>query len=145
MPELATVTVVGVVVLAVLTVIFLKVRQKDLTGAMMEKRRASSKIVSRADYVEGAEKIPVALSLTTDCLYYENPDLEASFELNRLDEIEYAEDLATGQEIGASCRVLRLRSHGATFEFVLDQVEAAKWAAALPARTYGNQPSARAV
>jgi len=145
MPELATVTVIGVIVLVGLTMVFLKLRQNDQVGALMEKRRATAKIVSRADYVEGAEKIPVALSLTADSLYYENHDLEASFELSRLDEIEYAEDLATGREIGESCRVLRLRSHGAAFEFVMDKAEAAKWAVALPAHTYGSQPSAQAV
>ena len=144
MPGLATATVVGLIVLAALVVFFLRVRQKDLVGALMEKRRANSRVVSRADYVEGAEKIPVALSLSADALYYENPDLEASFELARIDEVEYADDLATGREVGAGCRVLRLRCHGAAFEFVMDRAEAEKWKAALPARTYG-QPTAQAV
>jgi len=144
MPELATVTVVGIVVLAVLVVIFLKVRQKDLLGAIMQKRQSTSKVVSRADYVEGGEKIPVALSLTADTLYYENPDLEASFELSRLDEIEYGDELATGKMVDDDCRVLRLRSHGATFEFVMDKAEQTKWAAALPPRTMGSS-TARAV
>lgn len=144
MPGLATMTVVGIVVLAVLVVVFLKVRQRDLLGAIIEKRKPNAKVVSRAEYVEGAEKIPVALSLTSDALYYENPDLEASFELQRLDEIEYAEDLATGRSLDEGSRVLRLRSHGAAFEFVLDDQDAKKWMAALPARSYGNV-SARAV
>lgn len=145
MPGLATMTVVGIVVLAVLLVVFLKVRQQDLLGAIMEKRKAGAKVVSRADYVEGAEKIPVALSLTNDALYYENPDLEASFDLQRLDEVEYAEDLATGKTLHAGSRVLRLRSHGAAFEFVLDDKDAQKWMSALPARTYGGNTSAHAV
>ena len=46
-----------------------------------------------------AEQIPVALSLSADTLYYENPDMEASFELSRLDEIEYADELATGRDV----------------------------------------------
>ena len=87
MPQLATVTIVGVIILAVMVVIFLKVRQKDLVAAFMDKRRPTSKLVSRADYVEGAERIPVALSLTETALYYENPDLEASFDLDRIDAI----------------------------------------------------------
>lgn len=145
MPELATVTLVGLVVLAVLVVIFVKVRQKDLIGAIMEKRRASSKLVSRADYVEGVEKIPVALSLTEDSLYYENPDLDASFELNRIEEIEYSDDLSTGRSHDAQYDVLRLRSHGATFEFLLEKPEWKKWMAALPPRRIGGEPSARAV
>ena len=137
MPELATLTVVGVVVLAVLVIVFLKLRQKDLLGALMDKRKAGAKIVSRADYVEGAETIPVVLSLTADMLYYENPDMEASFELSRIDEIEYAEDLATGKSVPADCRVLRLRSHGTTFEFEMEKSEVQKWQAALPTRTLG--------
>ena len=138
MPGLATLSVVGVIVLAVLVVIFLKVRQKDILSAMMEKRRSTSKLVTRAEYVEGAEAIPVVVALTDDSFYYENPDLEASFELNRIDEIEYADDLATGRHHAASAEVLRLRSHGTTFEFLLDKPDVAKWRAALPARRLGS-------
>lgn len=144
MPGLATITVIGVVVLAVLTVVFLRVRRTDLIAAQMEKRRNNSRLVSRAVYVEGVEKIPVALSLTSSQLFYENPDLEASFDLDRIEEVEYAEDLMTGRSLDVGCRVMRLRSHGATFEFVLDQTECDKWRAALPPRQLGNSSSARA-
>ena len=143
MPELATMTFIGVIVAAVLVVVFLKVRQKDLIGDMMQKRQASSKIVSRADYVEGVNKIPVALSVTQDTLYYENPDLEASFDLDRVDEIEYTDELAIGRTLDRGHHALRLRSHGATFEFVLEPGEEKKWAAVLPPRSY-DRP-ARAV
>lgn len=142
MPDLATVTVVGVIVLAVLVVVFLKVRQGDLLGAIMEKRRSTSKIVSRADYVEGASTIPVAIALTSDAFYYENPDLEASFELARIEEIEYADDLMTGKNHSADCRVLRLRSHGATFEFLIGKAETPKWESLLPARMIGASAQA---
>ena len=145
MPDVGTITLVGIVVLAVLVVIFLKVRQKDLIGAMMAKRQPTSKLVSRADYVEGMEKMPVALSLAEDSLYYENPDLEASFELSRIDEVEYSDELATGKMVDDRCEILRLRSHGATFEFVMDKAEAKKWMSALPPRTSDNRPSAHAV
>lgn len=138
MPNLATLTVVGVVVLAVLAVVYMKLRQKDLIGAFMEKRRSTAKLVSRADYVEGAEKIPVAIALTNDTFYYENPDLEASFDLNRVDEIEYSDELVTGANHNESTRVLRLRSHGAAFEFLLDRAEAQKWQSALPPRRFGG-------
>jgi hypothetical protein len=138
MPGLATLTLLGIVVLAVLVVIFLKVRQRDMLGAMMTKRRASSKLVSRADYMEGMERIPVVLALAGENLYYENPDLEAMFELSRIDEVEYDNELATGKNVEANQRVLRLRSHGAAFDFVLDQAEAEKWMAALPPRMQGS-------
>jgi hypothetical protein len=136
-------SIVGVIAAAVLLVVYLKMRQKDLLGAVMEKRRSASKLVSRADYVEGAETIPVALALTDDTFYYENPDMEASFDLNRIDEIEYSDELMTGKNHGDDCRVLRLRSHGTAFEFLIEKAESRKWEAALPAKTLG--PVARAV
>ena len=145
MTGVGTLTLVGLVVLAVLIVVFLKVRQKDLLGALMQKRQATSKIVSRADYVEGMQTIPVALSMTADTLHYENPDLEASFELARIDEVEYSDELATGKMVADNCSVLRLRSHGAAFEFVMDRAECKKWMAVLPPRTTDNRPSAHAV
>ncbi len=138
MPELATLTIVGLIVLAVLVIVFLKMRQKDMLSALVEKRRGSARLVSRAEYVEGNESIPVAMALTNDVLYYENADLEASFDLNRLEEIEYADDLATGKRHSDDTRVLRLRSHGATFEFLMDKAEAKKWEASLPPRTLGS-------
>jgi hypothetical protein len=143
--SLATASVLGVFVLAALIVVFLKVRQSDLLGALIEKRRASGRLVGRAEYVESAEKIPVALSLTSDAIYYENPDLEASFDLDRLDEISYGDELMTGIDVPSGHRVLRLRSHGASFEFLLDKNDAGKWESALPPRTMGTAPAARAV
>jgi hypothetical protein len=141
----ALAAVVGFVVIAALVPVYLKLRQKDVVETFLAKRRGSSKLVSRAEYVEGAEMIPVALALTDTTFYYENSDLEASFDLDRLDEVEYDDDLATGRTLHGACRVLRLRSHGAAFEFVLDRADCAKWTAALPARSYGQQPAAHAV
>ena len=143
MTSIATLTVVGVIVLAVLIFLFLRARQSDLLGEIM-KKRAGSKLVSRADYVEGREEIPVVLALTDDTFYYENADLQASFELARIDEIEYADDLMTGKHIRAGCRVLRLRSHGTTFEFLIDTPESKKWEAALRQHRI-DEPNAAAV
>jgi hypothetical protein len=131
---LETVTVVGVVVLAILIWFFVRTRSKDLITELMEKRRANSRIVSRADYVEGMNSMPVALSVTADSLYYENPDLQATFELERIDEIEYDDELATGRSVPPGTRALRLRSHGAAFEFVMPAAEIAKWQSVLPQR-----------
>jgi hypothetical protein len=145
MPDLATVTVAGVVVLAILVVVFMKLRRQDLLGAI-EKKRSDAKIVSRADYVEGGESIPVVLSLVGETFYYENPDLDASFDLNRIDEIEYGDELSTGKTLEDSHRVLRLRSHGRTIEFVMPKAEAQKWMPILPQRRIDEQPpSARAL
>jgi hypothetical protein len=143
MPQLGTITIIGVIALAALIILFVKTRSKDLLDEMMNKRRGSSKLVSRAEYVEGMERIPVALALTADTFYYENPDLEARFELDRIEEIEYDDELSTGRPISNGCSVLRLRSHGTTFDFVLAAPDCEKWMAALPPRRI-NEPNIRA-
>lgn len=142
MPSLGVITLVALVVVAGLLWFYLRARSRDLVTDIMDKRRAGSKLVSAADYVEGMERIPVALALTNDTFYYENPDLQASFELARVDEIEYDTELAVGRSVDEGYRALRLRSHGATFEFVLPGAEAKKWESTLPARRIG-QPAAR--
>src|ERR1700753_657548 len=113
MPSLGTITVLGLVVLAALIWLFLRTRSSDLIEEMMTKRRASCQIVTRGDYVEGINHIPVALALTSDTIYYENPDIQASLELARIDEVEYDDELSTGKDV-AHGRALRLRSHGHT-------------------------------
>jgi hypothetical protein len=142
---LATLTIVGLVVAAVLVWFFLRTRSQDLISEMLEKRRGNSRLVGRADYMEGLERIPVAVALTNDTFFYENPDLQASFELARIDEVEYDDELATGRAVEAGHRALRLRSHGTTFEFILPQAEAEKWMVALPMRRQGGEGSVRAV
>ena len=134
---------IGAVVVVVLIAAYLKMRQRDHLDAILKKRQPNAKLTSRAEYVEGMERIPVALALTGDTFYYENPDLEASFELSRIDEIEYDDELATGKNVPEGSRVLRLRSHGAAFEFLLEKADASKWMAALPGRRIG-EPAAQA-
>ena len=85
MPWLGTLTVVGLVVLAALIWVFLRMRMKDHLDEMMAKRRGSCRIVSRADFLEGMEKIPVSLALDNDALHYENADLQAALELRHVD------------------------------------------------------------
>lgn len=143
MPWVGTVTVVGVVVLVALIFIFVRVRMKDLLDEYLKKRSASSRVCSRADYVEGAERIPVALSLTNDTIYYENSDLQASLELQNIDEVEYDDETATGKAVIG--KALRLRSHGHMLEFVLDAANARLWQTALPPHRLDEGPAARAV
>jgi len=142
MPILTTITVVGLVVLAGLVWLFLRTRQQDLIADIIAKRKASSKLVARAEYVEGMQKFPVALSLTDTAIYYQNPDLDASFELKDIEEVEYDDELATGRAVLHGCRALRLRSHGHTFEFILQPADCQPWMAALPTHR-ANEPAAR--
>ena len=139
---LTAVTIVGLVVLAALAFLFVRLRTKDHFEEMMVKRRASSRLVNRATFVEGIQNIPVLLSLGSDSIVYENPDLEATLELRNVEEVEYDDETATGHSVEG--KALRLRSHGHTFEFVVDSQTAQQWQAALPPRRIG-QGTARAV
>ena len=135
---LATLTVVGLAVLVVLTWLFLRARQRDVIEELLAKKKASSKIATRAEYVEGIERIPVALSLAADTIVYQNRDMDASFELGSIDEIEYDDELATGQNVDSGCRALRLRAHGRAIEFILATPDCQHWMAALPPHRTGE-------
>ena len=141
---LATLTVVGLVVLVALTWFFFRTRQQDMIEEILTKKKGSSKVASRADYVEGIERIPVALSLAGDSIYYQNPDMDASFDLNAIDEVEYDDELSTGQNVEAGCRALRLRAHGRAVEFILSVPDCQQFMAALPPHRTGDT-TARAV
>lgn len=132
MPWLGTLTVVGLIVAAALILLFLRVRRSDMLDEMIAKRRPSARVCSRADLIEGIERIPVALALSDDAIYYENTDLQASIELPRIEEVEYDDETSTGRSVPG--KALRLRAHGHTFEFALDMATARQWQAALPPR-----------
>lgn len=136
MEWVGTITVVGIVALAALSWLFLRLRAQDQIADRMMKRKATSKIVSRANYMEGIERIPVALSLANDAIYYENEDLQASLELAQLEEVEYDDETATGHSVAG--KALRLRSHGHCFEFVLEEAVAREWQKLLPPHGYAD-------
>ena len=142
MPWLESLTVVGLVVLAVLVWVFVRMRAKDHIDEIMAKRRGSCRLVTRAALLEGLEKIPVSLALSDDSIYYENMDLQAALELRHIDEIEYDDETATGHSVAG--KALRLRAHGHAFEFLLDLPTARQWEQALPPRQFDAVP-ARAV
>lgn len=138
---LGTVTVVLVVVLAVLVVFFVRTRRQDLISEMVDKRRATSKLVTKAEFATGMARMPVALSMSGETVFYENPDLQASFDLSQIDEVEYDDELTTGHQVEQGTRVLRIRSHGTAFDFILSGAEATRWQQVLPSRQAG--PTAR--
>ena len=142
---LPTVTIVGLAVVAVLVWLYLRARRQDVFAALEKKRQQSgAKLVSRAEYVEPMERVPVVIALSNDTFFYENADLDASFDLDRIDEIEYDDELATGKSLAHGHRSLRLRSHGTTFEFVLAPNDCGKWMAALPPHRLGEPQMAAA-
>lgn len=131
MSSLELLSVVGLIAVAALGWFFIRTRSADLLEAMIAKRRASSRLVSRAELVEGINHIPVALSLTESTIQYENPDLEAQLDLERIEEVEYDDELSFGKNIDKG-RVLRLRSHGHAFEFIIEPPNVQQWQNALP-------------
>jgi len=132
MTQLETMTVIGVVVLAILVWFYFRLRSKDHVEQVLAKHRASARVCSRACLLEGMEQIPVALALTADAINYENRDLQASIDLSVIEEVEYDDETATGHTIAG--KVLRLRAHNHLFEFQLDLPSAKLWETAFPAR-----------
>lgn len=143
MPSVGVITIVGVVVLCALVYVFLKIRMKDLLDEFIKRRSATSRVCTRAEFVEGRDRIPVALALTDDTIYYENPDLQASLDLKLIDEVEYDDETTTGQSVEG--KALRLRAHGHAFEFVMDANTARLWQNALPPHRLDEGPAAQAM
>jgi hypothetical protein len=105
----------------------------DRIQALNDKRRAATRIVGRGEFVDGNRHMDVALAVTQSTFFYENADMQASLDLDWIREIEYDTELATGTT-PATGKVLRLRSHSQTFEFVLPNDVVARWHMMLPPR-----------
>lgn len=105
----------------------------DRIGAFIEKRRATSRMVGKGEFVDGNRHLEVALAVTQETFFYENSDMQASIDLQWVREIEYDTELATGT-VPAHGKVLRLRSNSQTFEFVLPEELVARWHMMLPPR-----------
>jgi hypothetical protein len=105
----------------------------DHLAAMSEKRRATSRFVSRGEFVDGNRRIEVALALTHSAFFYENTDMQASLELHWVSEVEYDTQLATGSSVTGG-RVLRLRCYSQLFEFILPNDVVGRWHMMLPPR-----------
>lgn len=105
----------------------------DRLDRFLDNRRKISRIVSRAEYVDGNRHLAVAIALSSGTFFYENADMQASIDLRWVDEIEYDSSLVTGTTIAAG-RVLRLRSHSQSFEFVLPADVTSRWHVFLPPR-----------
>jgi hypothetical protein len=127
------ITVVVVAVAAYLAWNLSQRLRADRINAFSERRRAGSRLVSRGELVDGNRHLTVALALTDSTFFYENPEMEASIDLEWVREIEYDNELATGGVVAAG-EVLRLRSDSQTFEFVLANDAAARWHSVLPPR-----------
>jgi len=105
----------------------------DRIAELNEQRRPSARIVSRGEFVDGNRHVDVALAVTHSTFFYENRDMQASIDLHWVREVEYDTELATGLAV-VNGKVLRLRSHSQTFEFVLPNDVVARWHMMLPPR-----------
>ena len=120
-----------VVLVVVLAFVLVRVLSHDKIEAILKKRRPTSVLATSAEFVEGPTHMEVALYLDATKLSYENADMQAYLDLKNLEEIEYDDDLMTGGR-KVEGEVLRIRSHGHTFEFVIGKASVAKWKEKLP-------------
>jgi hypothetical protein len=130
---LAWLSILAIVVVAFLGWNLYRRFGADRIAEFNEKRRATSRLVSRGEFVDGNRHLDVALAVTHSTLFYENSDMQASIDLQWVVEIEYDTELATGVPV-VNGRVLRVRSHSQTFEFVLPHDVVARWHLMLPPR-----------
>jgi hypothetical protein len=134
-------TIVAYVAIAVVVVLLVrnlfKRMASDSIGAFTDRRRPTSLLVSRGELVDGNRHLNVALSLTESMLIYENPDFEGSLDRTTIHEVEYENELATGQPVYDG-KVMRLRCFSKTFEFVIPAAEMRQWETVMPAHRIGT-------
>lgn len=109
----------------------------DRLAGFNERRRPTSRMVGRGEYVDGSRHLAVALAVTHETFFYENSDMQASLDLHWVREIEYDNELAMGTVVKGG-KVLRLRSQSQTFEFVVPTESVARWHMMLPPRREGG-------
>jgi hypothetical protein len=130
-------TIIAIAVVAALGWNLFRRFGSDRLAAFTEKRRATSRMVGRGEFLDGNRHLDVALALSGTSFFYENSDMQGSVDLQWVREIEYATDLATGVTVRHG-RVLRLRSQSQTFEFILPTDDVARWHMMLPPRNGGT-------
>ncbi len=133
MPSSTLITLVGLVVAVALIALLLKFLNRDKIDAIIKKRKTTCLYVCAADYVEGPTHIDVAIAIDRQKIYYDNDTTQAYLELAQIEEVEYDDDLLTGGHHVSGGKVLRMRSHGHTFEFVMGAAEAKRFEEVLPA------------
>ena len=125
-------SIAGLAVVAVFVWILYRHVGTTRLATFLEKRRATSRMVSNAEFVDGSRHLKVVLALTSTDLFYENSDMSASLDLRWIRAIEYDTCLATGHAVEG--RVLRIRSFSQNFEFVLPAEITPRWHMMLPPR-----------
>ena len=122
----------GIVVVAVLAWFLAGRFASDRLQHFTDQRKGSSRLVSRGEFIDGKRHLPVALALTDSSVFYENGDMQGSLDLEWVHEVEYENELLTGQAV-IHGKVLRLRSSSQVFEFVTPTEKVRDWETMLPA------------
>jgi hypothetical protein len=126
-------SLLAVIALAVLGWMLYQRVGADRIESLTEKRRATSRMVGCGEFVDGNSHQEVALALTASTFFYENGNMQASLDIDWLREIDYDDELSTGQTVDNG-KVLRLRSDSRMFEFILPNDTVARWHMMLPPR-----------
>lgn len=129
--------IAAAIVVGVLSWTLIRRFTSDHLQKLNDERRATSRLVSRGEFVDGSRHMEVALALTDSAFYYENSEVHASLDLEWVEEVDYDSELATGRSI-TNGEVLRLRCHRQVFEFILANDVVPAWKAVLPARRPAN-------
>ena len=135
-----TLLIGGAIVVALLTWTLLRHLANDRIRQFTERRRGISRFVSLGEFVDGSRHIPVSLAISRSAFYYENSAMQASLDLDWIQEVEYSSDLATGHHAGRG-RVMSLRCWSQTFEFILPADSVRQWQMTLPPRYAQTEPA----
>ena len=116
-----TITILILIAVAAAAVLAWMLRKRAMSDSLAlfsNRRREGSTLIGRGEYIDGNRRMQVALALTDAALFYENADMQASLERQGIHEVEYDDELTTGQSVGEAT-VLRLRCFSQKFEFLL--------------------------
>ena len=95
--------------------------------------QSSRGLCSRARLIDdGPDPIPVSIALLRSRIAFFNAQFSRTVELDTVDAVEYMSDLVTGDI--ADGALMRVKSRGHDFDFVMDTAAARKWSRALPPR-----------
>ena len=89
-------------------------------------------LCSRARLIDGPDPIPVSITLQRSRIEFFNAQFARTVRLDTVEAVEYMSDLVTGDI--ADGALMRVKSRGHDFDFVMDTAAATEWSRALPPR-----------
>jgi hypothetical protein len=135
-----TLAVIGLALIVFLARNLIQRLASDHMEELLNARRASSLLVSRAEFIHGHRHIPVSLALGELAIYYESRNVSSSLDLDWIEDVEYDDDVVTGPYAGEGS-ILRLRCYGQAYEFLIPALDRSQWETMLPARAAAAIPA----